>query len=81
MVKVMGNGFREIRIVGTGMKIVVAETEDRAQLGIARVRETNDFTTDPIFLCSECKGGKSGRSDVSISGKEKVEAVMANMAE
>jgi hypothetical protein len=79
-VKVAGNGGREVSVMFSRVKDMVAKADDRAQLGIAGAREANNFTTHIILLRRrKCECGESGRTDVGISSKEnKVEATIAD---
>jgi hypothetical protein len=77
-VKVAGNRGLEVSVMFSRMKDAVAKADDRAQLlGIAGAREANNFTTHTILLHRKPECGKSaGGTDVGISSKENVKAMM-----
>jgi hypothetical protein len=50
MVKVAGNGGREVSVMFSRVKDTVAKADDRAQLGISGAREANIFTTHMVLL-------------------------------
>jgi hypothetical protein len=60
------------------VKDTVTKDDDRAQLGISRAREANNFTTHTVLLRRKCECGERGGTDVGISSKEKVEAAITD---
>jgi hypothetical protein len=76
--KVACKGGREVSIMGASVQYAIAQADDRAQLGISRAREANNFPTDSVLLCRERESGKGGGTYIGIGGKEEVKATVAN---